>query len=58
MATYQITKAAIGNLDVRDLPFEFQYSFVVRAYAKPAGDLLLVRPRVLGEKARDSEIPD
>jgi Domain of Unknown Function with PDB structure (DUF3857)/Transglutaminase-like superfamily len=53
VGTYQITKAAIGNLDVRDQPFEYQYSFVVHSYAKPAGDLLLVRPRVLGEKARD-----
>jgi Transglutaminase-like superfamily len=40
--TYQITKAAIGNLG----------SIVVHAYAKTAG-LLLVRPGVLGEKARD-----
>jgi transglutaminase-like putative cysteine protease len=53
VGTYQITKASIGNLDLRDQPFEYQYSFVVRSYAKPAGELLLVRPRVLGEKSSD-----
>ena len=51
---YQITKAVIGNLDVRDQPFQYKYSFAVAEYAKPAGDLLLLRPRVLGEKARDT----
>jgi hypothetical protein len=53
VGTYQITKATIGNLDVRDQPFKFTYSFVVPTYAKSAGNLLLVRPRVLGEKASD-----
>jgi len=51
--TYQITKASIGNLDVRNQPFTYHYSFVVPAYAKTAGDLLLVRTRVLGEKYSD-----
>jgi transglutaminase-like putative cysteine protease len=50
---YQITHASIGNLDVRDQPFQYKYSFVVPSYAKSAGDLLLVRPRVLGEKSSD-----
>jgi hypothetical protein len=53
VGTYQITKASIGNLDLRDRPFQYTYSFVVPGYAKPAGDLLLVRPRVLGEKSSD-----
>jgi hypothetical protein len=51
LGTYHITKATIGNLDVRDLPFQYTFSFIVPEYAKPAGDLLLVRPRVLGEKS-------
>ena len=51
VGAYQITKASIGNLDVRDQPFEYTFSFIVPAYAKPAGDLLLVRPWVLGEKS-------
>ena len=53
LGAYQITKAIIGNLDVRDQPFQYRYSFVVSSYAKTVGDLLLVRPRVLGEKSSD-----
>jgi Domain of Unknown Function with PDB structure (DUF3857)/Transglutaminase-like superfamily len=53
VGTYQITKASIGNLDVRNRPFQFTFSFVVAGYAKFAGDLLLVRPRVLGEESSD-----
>jgi len=30
-----------------------RYSFVAAGYAKSAGDLLLLRPRVLGSKAQD-----
>lgn len=52
-ASYQITKLSIGNLDVRDQPFQFQYAFVVPSYAKTAGELLLVRPRVIGQKSSD-----
>lgn len=51
VGTYHITKASLGNLDMRDRPFQFTYSFLVPEYAKPAGDLMLVRPRVLGEKS-------
>jgi hypothetical protein len=40
------------NLALSDLPFGFDYSFQVDNYAKNAGDLLLVRPRVLGSKTR------
>jgi hypothetical protein len=53
VGTYQITKASIGNLDVRDQPFQYNYTFVVPSYAKAAGELLLLRPRVLGEKSSD-----
>jgi len=53
VGTYHITKATIGNLDVRNQPFQYTFSFVVPGYAKSAGDLLLVRPRVLGEESSD-----
>lgn len=53
LGTYQITKATIANLDVRDAPFSLSYSFIASGYAKSVGDLLLVRPRVLGEKSSD-----
>jgi hypothetical protein len=51
LATYQITKASIVNLNETDRPFGFNYTFVADHYAQNAGNLLLVRPRVLGTKA-------
>ena len=35
-----------------DLPFGFEYTFVADNYARNAGNLLLVRLRVLGSKAK------
>jgi Domain of Unknown Function with PDB structure (DUF3857)/Transglutaminase-like superfamily len=51
LANYVITKAIVENLTQTDQPFGFKYSFEARNYAKNAGDLLLVRPRVLGVKS-------
>jgi hypothetical protein len=51
LPNFQITHAAIDNLKQTDLPFAYEYSFVVANYAKSAGNLLLVRPRVLGSKS-------
>ncbi len=51
-AKFQILKASVLNLRVADRPFEWHYTLQAENYAKPAGDLLLVRPRVLGSKAR------
>jgi transglutaminase-like putative cysteine protease len=53
LATFQITKAAIVNLNQTDEPFGYQYSFVAENYAKTAGNLLLVRPRVVGSRSSD-----
>jgi hypothetical protein len=53
LSTYQITKATVVNLNQTDQPFGYQYSVVAENYAKPAGNLLLVRPRVLGSKSSD-----
>ena len=52
LPNFRITKASILNLTRNDQPFGFNYSFEVENYAKAAGDLLLVRPRVIGSKAR------
>jgi hypothetical protein len=41
------------NLDQTELPFEFDYSLVAENYAKAAGNLILVRPRVVGVKSSD-----
>ncbi len=49
--TFHITHAALVNFQQTDQPFGFNYSFVADNYAKYAGDLLLVRPRVLGSKS-------
>jgi hypothetical protein len=51
LATFQIAKATVTSLLQNQLPFEYDYSFVSPNYAKHAGDLLLVRPRVLGSKS-------
>ena len=51
MSLFTITKATIQNLNVTDQPFGFDYSFEAKNYAKNAGGLLLVRPRVLGVKS-------
>ena len=50
MSLFQITQASIMNLNQTDQPFGFRYNFVAQNYAKNAGGLLLVRPRVLGVK--------
>jgi hypothetical protein len=49
--SYDITKASVLNLAQTSLPFGYNYSVAVRDYAKTAGDLVLVRPRVLGSYA-------
>jgi len=51
MGTFQITKASVVNLKQTNLPFGYDWSFGAIDYGKLAGDLLLVRPRVIGEKA-------
>jgi hypothetical protein len=53
LSTFQITKATVLNLNQTDQPFGYQYSLVAENYAKTAGNLLLVRPRVLGIKSSD-----
>jgi hypothetical protein len=53
LSSYRLTKAAVGNLDQTELPFLFEYSLEADNYAKRAGNLLLVRPRVVGLKSSD-----
>jgi len=52
-ATFQVIKATVTSLDRTDLPFEYNYTIASSNYAKLAGNLLLVRPRVLGSKSSD-----
>jgi|HubBroStandDraft_1064217.scaffolds.fasta_scaffold00603_18 hypothetical protein len=51
LPNFQIVRASVVNLDHADQPFGFNYSFETANYAKNAGNLLLVRPRVLGSKS-------
>src|SRR5215472_5846892 len=50
LSNFRITKATIVNFNLTDQPFGFEYAFESAAYAKDAGGMLLVRPRVLGQK--------
>ena len=50
LSSFRITQASFSNLNLTDQPFGFHYSFEAQQYAKNAGGLLLVRPRVLGIK--------
>ena len=51
LSSFHITQASVINQQHTDQPFGFNYSFESENYAKNAGDLLLVRPRVLGVKS-------
>ncbi len=50
LANYRITRASLVNEHMTDQPFGFNYTFEAPNYAKNAGNLLLVRPRVIGQK--------
>jgi Domain of Unknown Function with PDB structure (DUF3857)/Transglutaminase-like superfamily len=50
LSSFRITHATLINLQQTDQPFGFNYSFESQNYAKSAGNLLLVRPRVIGNK--------
>lgn len=50
LSSFRITRALVLNMTLTDQPFGFNYTFESYNYAKNAGGLLLVRPRVLGNK--------
>lgn len=50
LASFTLTGASLGNLDKYDDVLSLNYKFVSPAYANAAGDLLFVRPRVVGDK--------
>lgn len=53
LPTFQITKASVLNLNQTDQPFKYVYSLLAEKYAKTTGNLLLVRPRILGFNSSD-----
>jgi hypothetical protein len=50
LTTFQITKASMSKLDLYEMPLGYNYTLVAPNYAKTAGDLLLIRPRVVGSE--------
>jgi len=50
LSLFHIMHASVLNVERTDQPFGFRYTFDAENYAKNAGGLLLVRPRVLGVK--------
>ena len=59
LSNFRLTGATIGNLDAFDQTLTLNYKFIADDYAKSAGNLLLLRPRVLGVKGGivDSDKP-
>ena len=51
LPNFAVTKAMVTNLHETSLPFGYTFSFTAVGYAKTAGNLLLVRPRVIGTKS-------
>jgi hypothetical protein len=51
LSNFKIVSASLVNADQANQPFGFNYSFLSAQYAKNAGNLLLVRPRVLGNQS-------
>lgn len=50
---FQITSASMTGLEANESPFGYSYAFMAPGYAKQAGDLLMVRPRVMGVETSD-----
>jgi len=50
LANFAVTKAEMTNLHDTTQPFQMNYTILAKRYAKTAGDLLLVRPRLIGIK--------
>ena len=50
MNIFSVTGATLGNLEKYDDTLSIDYKFTAQGYAKSAGNLLIVRPRVVGSK--------
>ena len=51
LGTFQLTASRFVNVADRSQPLGIDYAFQAPGYGKNAGDLLLVRPRVLGSES-------
>jgi len=50
MNNFTLTGASLGGLEKYNDVFTVDYKFVSHGYASPSGDLLVLRPRVIGDK--------
>ena len=50
LSNFSLKKASLGNLQKYDESMTLDYNFSVEKYAKSAGNLLILRPRVVGAK--------
>lgn len=50
LTSFSLSNATLGNLNQYDENLVLNYKFLAEGYAKLAGDLLIIRPRVLGSK--------
>jgi hypothetical protein len=50
LSSFQLTGASLGNLNNYDQTLSLDYKFSASDYAKSAGDLLILSPRVVGDK--------
>jgi hypothetical protein len=51
LSSFSLTGASVGNLEQYDQSLTLKYAFTADGYAQSAGDLLILRPRVIGGKS-------
>jgi hypothetical protein len=51
LANFTLKSASLGNLEQYDQDLTLNYKFVSSGYATAAGNMLFVRPRVVGDRA-------
>jgi hypothetical protein len=51
LSNFQVLEASVSNLHAEERPFEWKYALEVSNYGKPSGDLMLLRPRIIGSEA-------
>lgn len=50
LSTFHITATSVDNPSVAALPLEWKFDLIANGYARRSGDLLVLRPRLMGSK--------
>jgi hypothetical protein len=58
LAAFRVSSFTVGNDRALELPLEWRFSFSAESYARRAGNLLMVRPRLLGIKTQQLPADD